>query len=79
MDEITPCIHDGESIISLIEQLGYSEEDMLLCKLCQKEEIVRLTEELVQKDIQIEDLEEKLFQIMELADKALLSVPDTDT
>lgn len=43
MTKFTECRHDGESIVSLMEQHGYSEDDMLLCKLCQKEEIERLT------------------------------------
>lgn len=39
---IEECKHDNESIISLIEERGYSEEDVLACKLCVLEENRRL-------------------------------------
>ncbi len=45
MPEFKPCRHDGESMVSLMEEHGYSEDDMLLCKLCQKHEIETLLAE----------------------------------
>lgn len=42
LKNITPCRHDEESAVSLIEQHGYSEDDIVACKLCLKDENERL-------------------------------------
>ena len=74
MSEFTECRHDGESIISLVEQMGYSEDDMLLCKLCQKEEIEQLTAALEQAQAELQqsqDIRSDMECILSMIAKAV--------